>query len=52
VVRQLGQPQVLAEAPVVTNGEFVVTAQQWRQRAATDRSAYVEARRTGTHPAE
>ncbi|MEW1892216.1 hypothetical protein [Streptomyces sp. NPDC085659] len=41
-------PAVLA--PML--GLHVVTAQQWRQRAATDWSAYLAARRTGTHPAE
>ncbi|MFD5978348.1 MULTISPECIES: hypothetical protein [Streptomyces] len=41
-------PAVLA--PML--GLHVVTAQRWRQRAATDWSAYLAARRTGTHPAE
>ncbi|WP_405691136.1 hypothetical protein [Streptomyces sp. NBC_00057] len=37
-------PAVLA--PML--GLHVITAQQWRRRAATDWSAYLEARRTGT----
>jgi hypothetical protein len=41
-------PAVLA--PML--GLHVITTQQWRQRATTDWSAYLEARRTETHPAE
>lgn len=41
-------PAVLA--PML--GLHVITAVQWRRRAATDWSAYLEARRTGTQPAD
>ncbi|WP_143660945.1 hypothetical protein [Streptomyces sp. st140] len=41
-------PAVLA--PML--GLHVITAAQWRRRAATDWSAYLEARRTGTRPVD
>ncbi|KOG22557.1 MULTISPECIES: hypothetical protein [Streptomyces] len=33
-------------------GLHVMTAQQWRRRAANDWSAYLEARRSGEHPTD